>query len=58
MFMNYLMNISEGGAWACKSRARFKRLVFAGQLPCGSAAGRGREACPCIKIKSDFGKGA
>ena len=58
MFINYLLNGSEGGACACKSRARFKRLVFGAHVPCGSAADGDREDCCRIETKSDFGKGA
>ncbi len=57
VFMKYLINQTEGGAWACESRARFKRLVFQAHFPSGSAVGgNGEEYCR-IRTKCIFGKG-
>ena len=56
MFMKYLINGSEGGARACESRARFKRLVFHAHFPSGSAVGgNGEEYCR-IRKEYNFGK--
>ena len=57
MFMKYLINGSEGGAWACESRARFKRLVFQAHFPSGSAVGGNVEEYCRIRTKCIFGKG-